>query len=612
MKKEQKVVPNQEKKEKIRAEKMKKTRKPKQNKAVKKPGKLHKTSIGIKIYSSMGIMGLAFLIVVFANISILGTIEVRNDKLVNTYIQLERYKSLTSEAYQQTAKYAESSVNRPKEINFTGLESSIESVRSNMALTQEYAEKTQDKNLINGVESWNIKMEVFLGSTEQILQRCRKGDMAEATHTLSALGSSYSYVKMAQDGFETVFNEQLAKVEKANTEAISRIRQINYICSGLVVLVIISMILVVYRTIVRPTKKSGEQIRQISDKISKNEGDLTERIAIRYGDEVGQMAMGVNGFLDQLQNVMQSLKTEADKMTASAQEVLDSVDSSTENADHVSAAMQQMAASMEEIAATLSAMTTGSEAILQEVQNMVTSADEGVELVQEIKERAQMLHEETISDKQETSGRVVEIRDMVEDAVEESRSAEKISELTGDILDIASQTNLLALNASIEAARAGEAGKGFAVVADEIRQLADNSRETANNIQDISKLVIDSVEKLASLSQNMLAFIDQKVMQDYDGFVTVVEQYETDADSINKVLSEFATKIDEIRNTVQDMNHGINDISTAIDENAQDVTGVAQSAVSLVEAMTKIHQETENNQAISQELNAQVNRFKRV
>ena len=68
------------------------------------------------------------------------------------------------------------------------------------------------------------------------------------------------------------------------------------------------MVLIVYKTIVRPTKKSGEQIRQISDKISKNEGDLTERIMVRYGDEVGQMAMGMNGFLDQLQNVMQNLK----------------------------------------------------------------------------------------------------------------------------------------------------------------------------------------------------------------------------------------------------------------------------------------------------------------
>lgn len=276
------------------------------------------------------------------------------------------------------------------------------------------------------------------------------------------------------------------------------------------------------------------------------------------------------------------------------------------------AAMQQMAASMEEIAATLSTITSGSDAILAEVQNMVDSASGGVDLVHEIKDRAQNLHAETISGKNETSGRIVEIRGMVEDAVEESRSAEKITELTGEILDIASQTNLLALNASIEAARAGEAGKGFAVVADEIRQLADSSRETANNIQEISKLVIGSVEKLASNSQNMLAFIDEKVMQDYDGFVKVVEQYEADADSINEVLGQFAAKTDEIRNTVEDMNNGINDISTAIDENAQDVTGVAQNAVSLVEAMNKIQAETENNQAISQQLNEQVNRFKRV
>ena len=584
----------------------------KTTKAKAKPKKLRKTSIGVKVYSMMAIIGVVFLIVVFANIKIMGEVEKRNDTLVNVYVELESAKGATAEAYQQTAKYCESCVNRPKDVNFSGLESSIQSVETHMAETKEYAAKTGDKNLVNRVDAWEVKMNDFLDSAKRILEESREGDMESASNVLYALGAPYTYAQIAQGDFEELFNTELKNMERANGEAISQIRTINMVLIGVVVVLFGVMILIVYRTIVRPTKKSGEQIRSISDKIAKNEGDLTERIAITYGDEVGQMAMGVNGFLDQLQNVMQSLKKEANHMMSSAEMVLESVDASTENADSVSAAMQQMAASMEEVSATLNTIATGSDAILGQVQTMVESTGSGVEMVKEIKTRAQSLHTQTLSDKNETSDRILEIRDMVEAAVEESRNAEKISELTGQILDIASQTNLLALNASIEAARAGEAGKGFAVVADEIRQLADSSRETANNIQEISNLVIGSVEKLAANSENMLAFIDEKVMKDYDGFVTVVEQYETDADSINAVFHDFATKTDEIRNTVEDMNQGINDISIAIDENAQDVTGVAENAVSLVEAMNKIQQETENNQSISRQLNSEVNRFKKV
>ena len=584
----------------------------KTTKAKTRPKKLRKTSIGIKVYSMMAIIGAVFLIVVFANIKIMGEVEKRNDTLVNVYVELQSAKGATAEAYQQTAKYCESCVNRPKDVNFSGLESSIQSVETHMAETKEYAAKTGDKNLVNRVDAWEVKMNDFLDSAKRILEESREGDMESASNVLYALGGPYTFAQIAQGDFEELFNAELKNMERVNAEAIRQIRTINMALIGLVVVLFVVMILIIYRTIVRPTKKSGEQIRTISDKIAKNEGDLTERIAITYGDEVGQMAMGVNGFLDQLQNVMQSLKKEADNMMSSAEMVLESVDASTENADSVSAAMQQMAASMEEVSATLNTIATGSDAILGQVQTMVESTCSGVEMVREIKTRAQSLHTQTLSDKNETSDRILEIRDMVEAAVEESRNAEKISELTGQILDIASQTNLLALNASIEAARAGEAGKGFAVVADEIRQLADSSRETANNIQEISNLVIGSVEKLAANSENMLAFIDEKVMKDYDGFVTVVEQYETDADSINEVFHDFAAKTDEIRNTVEDMNQGINDISIAIDENAQDVTGVAENAVSLVEAMNKIQQETENNQSISRQLNSEVNRFKKV
>lgn len=582
------------------------------NKDVKKAGLFRGLGIGAKIYSILAVIGVAFLAVVIINITALGSLQTSNDELVNVYFELEAAKSETAESYQQTAKYAEACINDQKSVNVAGLESTIAEVKTNMETTIACANATGDAKLIERVEKWQSKMDKFLDAADLVLMRVKQGDVEAATNALSAMAAPYSYAEIAQRDFETLFSEELDSIEASNAAEISQIRVINMAFVGIVFLVIIVMFLIIYQTVVRPTKKSGAQIRGISDKISRNEGDLTERIAVTYKDEVGQMAMGVNGFLDQLQSVMKNLKTEADKMTTSAQEVLRSVGSSTENADSVSAAMQQMAASMEEISATLSTITAGSDAILTEVQNMVASADDGVTLVKEIKTRAQSLHTQTIDDKNETSERIVEIRTQVEDAVEESRSAEKISELTGQILDIASQTNLLALNASIEAARAGEAGKGFAVVADEIRQLADSSRETANNIQDISNLVIGSVEKLAANSQNMITFIDEKVLQDYDGFVKVVEQYESDADSMNQVIDAFATKTDEIRNTVEDMNSGINDISTAIDENAQDVTSVAENTVSLVEAMNRIQRETENNQEISQQLNQEVSRFKKV
>lgn len=219
---------------------------------------------------------------------------------------------------------------------------------------------------------------------------------------------------------------------------------------------------------------------------------------------------------------------------------------------------------------------------------------------------------EALSSKNDAIAMFEEVGTTLERAVEESRSVEQINALTGNILDIASQTNLLALNASIEAARAGEAGKGFAVVADEIRALADNSRGTASSIQEISEQVTEAVNKLADSASKMLAFVNSNVVKDYDSFVKIAGQYESDAGMMDDILKDFAGQASAMTATMQRMNQGVNDIAGTVDESAKGVSGVAEDATQLVNAISRIQEETENNQAISKDLESEVGRFEKV
>jgi len=309
---------------------------------------------------------------------------------------------------------------------------------------------------------------------------------------------------------------------------------------------------------------------------------------------------------------MQQIKEESNNMQESVKNITGGITESNESANGVSAVMEELAASMEEVAATLTQITDNAQNVLQSAESMNTQADEGASLVSEIKGRATSVRKETIQNKENTNHMMTEKQEVLLESIEESRSVEKISQLTEEILSISNQTNLLALNASIEAARAGEAGKGFAVVADEIRVLADNSHNTANNIQSITSIVLASVEKLAKNADDMLQFVASVVMEDYDKFVGVAQQYYDDADNIDSIMQEFHEKANELEQIMASMKTGIDGINVAVDESAQGVTDAAQNTSVLVDALDRIKGEADVNQEISDLLNGEVSRFKNI
>ena len=385
-----------------------------------------------------------------------------------------------------------------------------------------------------------------------------------------------------------------------------------------IILVVLALVVTVIAMIVSmrmigaPTKKVSGELEYIVEGINKNEGDLTARINLKSNDEIGQLADGINGFVEALQNYMIKMRDNSEVMTASIDKIMEQVDNSNETVTNVSSSTEELAASMEEVSATVQQIADGSTSILDKIQQINQNADSGVEIVTDIKKRAKVMHTDTMNSKNAATDIIENIGQVLEVAVKESRSVEKIRELTNDILSIAGQTNLLALNASIEAARAGEAGKGFAVVADEIRVLADNSSKTANSIQEISDIVIAAVERLAKHSNEMLDFVDNNVMKDYDSFVGIVNQYQQDAERMDAIFSDFAREAADITYTMESMDSGISGIAITVDESAKAVTSVAEDASELVSAMQEIQSETKNNQKISENMVAEVKRFKKL
>lgn len=263
------------------------------------------------------------------------------------------------------------------------------------------------------------------------------------------------------------------------------------------------------------------------------------------------------------------------------------------NALNVSSVMQELTASMEEIASNITTVNVSATDANNEVSDLAKELDELNNYATEMEKSAEQLVESAKWNKNDTIEKVTPIGEALKKAMEESKSVSQIGDLTNDILGIANQTNLLALNASIEAARAGEAGKGFAVVADEIRGLAERSKNTANNIQNINELVTSAVADLVKASDSLLFYVNDQVVPDYDEFEESGESYDRDAKHVHEVVSRLHSVATAIDNHLIDINNSLDDIEASTDESTHGITDVTANAEELVKNIQTISSEIE-------------------
>lgn len=377
----------------------------------------------------------------------------------------------------------------------------------------------------------------------------------------------------------------------------------------MVIIIIIAVVLCIELIVIKPLKKIDKELGVIIDEINQDRGDLTKRININRKDEIGKVATNINVFIEKLQTIMQKITSNSKQLDETVGNVVGKVNTANGSACDISAVMEELSATMEEVAATVKNIDENTAVANTKVDKMTIETGNVVDYSNEMNERAIKLQETAQANKDEITKMVGSIIEELKNAMKESKKVEKISQLTSDILSISSQTNLLALNASIEAARAGEAGKGFAVVADEIRELAESSRNTANNIQEINEMVISAVEGLISSSNKIVDYVDETILPDYDDFVSSGKQYNDDSTHIKNIMDEFTGLSNDMQKTIKSMVDAINGITKAVEESADGVTSAAMSVDSLVADMNDVNKEMDTNQNVSDKLRKETECF---
>lgn len=539
------------------------------------------------------------------------SISKKGDDIANNYLVTIETVGYLSESTQKLTRSAYSYIVAEGDAAKKSVKDNIESLKSEIDGYMKDYEQTLDENEETAYSSYKNYYSQFL-TQFAVLEK-----YVDTNQTVNASKLANNNLVDVCNSLESALDDMTNSEVEATDHAMRQMHALaafakttGGVCFVFAIGALIVAFLISTRKVVNPIVKTNKELKEISALINDNNGDLTKRVNVKSSDEIGQLAQGINQFLDILQNTIGKIVEGSKNLDNMINSVGENVTVSNDNAQDVSSAMEELSATMQEIAATIQTVNDNTGSVGKNVVDIADKTEQINNYSQDMRERADSLAKSADENKRTTDEMVGNIVGTLKKAIEDSKSVERVNELTGEILNISSQTNLLALNASIEAARAGEAGKGFAVVADEIRQLADSSRDTANNIQAINEHVTSAVYQLIDNSNKIIKYIEETILADYDSFVQAGAQYNEDACYISETMQEFAEKTEKLKELMKNTVESIEGISSGVEQSANAVTSSAVSTSQLVEQMNSIDKEMSESRNTVGELKAQTDVFK--
>jgi methyl-accepting chemotaxis protein len=379
-----------------------------------------------------------------------------------------------------------------------------------------------------------------------------------------------------------------------------------------VVIVVISILislflaLIISSLIARNVKAIDRKVEELAD----SEGDLTRGIVVKSKDEVGSIADSMNRFMENLRRMLLQIRGDGARLMELSEVIDDSMREAEGAVETMSATMQKTVESMNDMNGKVQDIKEHAAESGELADTILLETGEHAERTAEIQKNAKKFQNDAVDAKHRMQEQVNDIGMGLEEKIQQAKCVERIGELTGQIVSIASQTNLLSLNASIEAARAGDAGRGFAVVASEIGHLAEQSAGTAKEIGIINTEITKIVNELSDAAYQLLSIVNTQVMKDYDMLENTGESYYQDAEqfreqmeSCMKYMKQLRESMDTIMGSVMDIASGIQIETDVVQENTQNILEIESRIGAVSDSV-------EQNEKVIQSLNEMLGEFK--
>ncbi|NSL50918.1 methyl-accepting chemotaxis protein [Calidifontibacillus erzurumensis] len=392
---------------------------------------------------------------------------------------------------------------------------------------------------------------------------------------------AYAPIKTVGYGISIAMPENLVLKDSKS------LQKYTYFIILLTSLITIILTYYVINKITKPILKVSIGMKRVA------KGDLTvENMAVKTNDEIGELAESFNHMIVNSRELMAIAAQTAEEVSALSEELSANADQTNTATEQVVAAIQEVAGNAEKQTVEVDHNAKALEEVSQGVYRIVNSTKKVSELVSNTSSFAKIGGQSVYNTVQQMNF----IHEIVKESNDKIKSLYERSKEVSSILDvitgIAEQTNLLSLNAAIEAARAGEHGKGFAVVANEVRQLAERSQQSAQEIL----AIVEGIQKDTESSVQIMARVTESVQMGVQVSNEAIQKFK----QILESAEEIAPQIEEVSSIIEQM-------SAAVTQVSKTITDLAIIAKDNSLTAERVAQATEEQLAYMQEITASAN-----